>query len=95
MFYTQSYNDGLATLESLDISGGSERYVYGDGDLVVNADGFDFMCNRWNSSIVVDCFNVRNKSPAANHLKMIWENVTIKYLINRITDDDWKKKKLI
>ena len=62
-----------------DISGGSERYVYGNGDLVVNADGFDSMCNRWNSSIVVDCFNVRNKSPAANHLKMIWENVTIKY----------------
>lgn len=86
------YNDGLKTLISLDRSGsGDDRYSYGDGDLVVNAEGFDFMCKRWNSSSVVDCLNVKNESPASNHFTMICENFTKNYLIDRLTNDEWKK----
>lgn len=85
------YNTAIGTLVSLDRSNGNEKYIYGDGDLLVNAEGFDYLCNKWNTTYEVDCLNLNKIYPAANHLSIVWQNVTMNRLFDRLENDNWKK----
>lgn len=89
------YNTAIGTLVGLDSSSGNDRYIYGDGDLVVNAEGFEFLCNKWNTTYEVDCLNVRHIYPTANHLSIVWQNVTFNRLFDRLENDKWKKLRKI
>lgn len=85
------YNDALGTLLSLDRSTKEEVYSYGKGDFLVNAEGIEFLCNKWNTTYKVDCFNLEHVVPTANHLSIIWQNETINFIIDHINNNKWKK----
>lgn len=84
------YNDALGTLLSLDRSTKEDVFQYGKGDLMVNAEGIEFLCNKWNTTYKVDCLNLDHLVPTANHLSIIWQNETIDYILDHISNDKWK-----
>lgn len=85
------YNTALETLVSLDRSNGNDRYSYGPGDLMVNAEGIEYLCNNWNTTYKVDCLNLQHILPSANHLSIVWQNETMNYLFDHMDNDEWKK----
>lgn len=85
------YNTALDTLVSLDRSNKKDKYSYGPGDLIVNGEGFEFMCNRWNTTYQVNCLNLANIHPAADHLSIVKDDETLNFLFKHLNDEKWKK----
>lgn len=89
------YNTALDTLVSLDRSNNMEKYYYGPGDLVVNAEGLEFMCNNWNTTYHVNCLNLADIHPAADHVSIVKDDETLKFLFKHLNDSTWKKLRKI
>lgn len=85
------YNTAVETLAYLDRSKKKFQYSYGPGDMEVNGESFDYLCNKWNTTYQVDCFNVEHVAPTATHGSLMHQNVTYQYLFEHINNEDWKK----
>lgn len=85
------YNTALDTMSSLDRSSKKDKYFYGPGDMEVNGESFEYFCNKWNTTYIVDCYNVEHDTPHATHGSIMHQNVTYDFLFNHIENEDWKK----
>lgn len=85
------YNTAMETLVSLDRSSKKDKYSYGPGDMEVNAEGYEYLCNKWNTTYQIDCFNVEHATPTATHGSIMHQNVTYDFLFDHINNEDWKK----
>ena len=85
------YNTAVETIAYLDRSNKTFQYYYGPGDREVHGEGVEYLCNQWNTKYLVDCFNVKNVTPAATHGSLMHQNVTYEYLLDHINNEDWKK----
>ena len=86
------YNSALETPSGLDASrGGTPVYLPGRGDLVVNADGIEHVCEHWNKSSVV-CVDTRGSSIDGNHLTVIYDTKVLDFVVNHATNEAWHRK---
>ena len=76
------YQSRLDTIIKLDLSSGQEVWEYDGGDLVVNRDGIEYMCENWKN--VKKCVDVRSITPFANHVSIVWQPEVLQMIVDDI-----------
>ncbi|OHS94632.1 Lecithin:cholesterol acyltransferase family protein [Tritrichomonas foetus] len=83
------YNSALDTLIGLETSGDEEVSIWGGGDLLVNAEGPEYVCKNWKN---IECLNLNKQYPTANHLSIMWIDKTIDFIVDHIFNNSSNTK---
>lgn len=67
------YNSGLPTALGTNMSD-SGKHFYGMGDLMVNKEGPEWVCNHWSSP---ECHDLQSANPVDNHLTLMYRQKTL------------------
>ena len=87
-----AYNSALETASGLDTSrGGMPAYLSGRGDLVVNAEGIEYVCKHWNKAPVV-CMDSLGSAIDGNHLTLIYDTRVLDFVLKHAVNDEWHRK---
>jgi lecithin-cholesterol acyltransferase len=80
------YNSGMRTVLGIDASNGTDRWIHGPGDRVVNSDGVIHFCKTWKN---VTCYDMNTRWPSGDHLVMLWtrrlSDFVLKWVLNGTT----------
>lgn len=75
------YNSGLPTTLTVDRSSGKDKFVYGRGDMLVNAEGPEYCCSHWKGATQVECLNVETNGINSNHLTLLWNSKVLDFVV--------------
>jgi lecithin-cholesterol acyltransferase len=84
------YNTKIQTIIGIDDTPGNDGFLYGGGDLMVNSAGPEWAC-RWKSPKPVECLDLHSDELLTNHLTMLWNPITIDFVISHATNSSWHR----
>jgi lecithin-cholesterol acyltransferase len=83
------YNTAIETVIGYNIQTGKD--VVGRGDLVITAEGPEYVCRKWsNDKAKFVCHDFNESDAAYNHLGLIMLEQTVSKAMQYIFDDSWK-----
>jgi hypothetical protein len=83
------YNSGLGTTLTIDRSSGKDEFVYGRGDMLVNAEGPEYCCSRWKGPTPVDCLDLRADGINSDHLTLLWNSEVLDFAVSHAVNGTW------
>jgi lecithin-cholesterol acyltransferase len=87
-----AYNSGLDTTVAIDRRKGEDEFIYGRGDMLVNAEGPEYCCARWKGPYPVDCLDLRTSGEDSDHLTMLWNPEIIDFVLAHTVNNSWTMK---
>jgi lecithin-cholesterol acyltransferase len=68
------YDSGLKTALTIARSSGKNEFIYGRGDMLVNAEGPEYCCSLWKGLTPIDCLDLKSNGINSNHLTLLWNS---------------------
>jgi lecithin-cholesterol acyltransferase len=86
------YNSKLSTSVGINQSAGTDDFIWGYGDLLVNKEGPEYVCNKWKSAQVVDCYDLHSDLGFVDHVTMLWNTELLEFVVNHVTNSSWQHR---
>jgi pimeloyl-ACP methyl ester carboxylesterase len=84
------YNSGISTQYGVnETDPDNAGFLYGRGDLMVNAEGPEWLCANWHGP---DCQDLKYGGAEGNHLSLLWMRETIDFVVQHVTKSEWQEK---
>jgi len=83
------YNDALSCVMGIDMK--TNKKIWGKGDHVVNAEGYQYACQNWKTGKKLHCHNINSTSLFLDHNTMVQNDQYVKYVWDLAMSDEWKK----
>jgi lecithin-cholesterol acyltransferase len=85
------YNSGLPTIIAVDRRTGQDEFIYGPGDMLVNAEGLEYCCTQWKVPATTHCVDLHSDELGSDHFTMLWNPDVLDFIVEHTVNTTWVK----